>query len=111
MHNAHCYVCHCCRCVSAVAAVVAALVALPTAIAMLAALLVNQYYILGASLRFRPYFEWVPSEANIADLPSRGKVTAMLAIIPHARRVPLVYPRMFHGECDLVQFARSVGLT
>ena len=75
------------------------------------ALLVNQYYIIGASLRFRPYFEWVPSEANIADLPSRGKVTAMLAIIPHARRVPLVYPRMFHGECDLVQFARSVGLT
>ena len=69
--------------------------------------LVNQYYLLGASLRFRPFFElWVPSEANIADLPSRGQFQAMLDIIP-ARRIPFVYPPL---QLALPAFAHSVGL-
>ena len=53
--------------------------------------MVNMYYLLGASLQFRPYFEWVPSEANIADLPSRGRFDEMLAITP-ARRIEFIYP-------------------
>ena len=68
--------------------------------------LVNIYYLLGASLQFHPYFEWVPSEANIADLPSRSRFDEMLAITP-ARRIDFVYPPLGRS---LVAFARDIGL-
>jgi len=34
--------------------------------------MVNSFHLLAASLRLRVYFEWVPSMANVADLPSRA---------------------------------------
>ena len=36
------------------------------------AAIVNAFHLWGAGLRMRPYFDYVPSKANIADLPSRG---------------------------------------
>jgi hypothetical protein len=79
------------------------------------ALLVNQYYLLLASMQARPYFEWVPSAANLSDLPSRESrspksLTQFLDILPTARRVPFVYPAMFDGQADLVRFASSLDL-
>ena len=34
--------------------------------------MVNSFQLLLASLQLRVYFEWVPSEANTSDLPSRA---------------------------------------
>ena len=34
--------------------------------------MVNSFHLLLASLQLRVYFEWVPSEANTSDLPSRA---------------------------------------
>lgn len=38
-----------------------------------AARIVNAFSVRAARLEFRPWFEYVPSAQNIADLPSRGK--------------------------------------
>ena len=35
--------------------------------------LVNVYHMTAAALRARTYLDYVPSKANIADLPSRGE--------------------------------------
>ena len=47
-----------------------------------------------AQLRFRPWFEYVPSAQNIADLPSRGKWARFAEVTAgrKARRVPMVVP-------------------
>ena len=47
-----------------------------------------------AQLRFRPWFEYVPSAQNIADLPSRGKWAQFAEVTAgrKARRVPMVVP-------------------
>ena len=36
--------------------------------------IINAFVLRAASLLFRPWFEWIPSEQNIADLPSRNKL-------------------------------------
>ena len=33
----------------------------------------NGFHLLAAGLRMAAYFDYVPSKANIADLPSRGQ--------------------------------------
>ena len=35
--------------------------------------IVNAYSVMGTGLRARTYFDYVPSKANLADLPSRGE--------------------------------------
>ena len=83
------------------------------------AAIVNQYYLRLASLNACPYFEWVPSEANLADLPSRESRSPLhmeqfLSILPGARRpearISFAYPPFFQGNSDLVAYAREVGL-
>lgn len=83
------------------------------------ATIVNQYYLLLASLNAHPYFEWVPSEANLADLPSRESrspkhMALFLDLLPAARRpearVPFTYPPFFHGRNDLVAYAEAVAI-
>ena len=54
--------------------------------------LVNAFHLLQARLRFRAWFEWVPSAANIADLPSRGAWDEYFAIFPASMRVTTVLP-------------------
>ena len=39
-----------------------------------------------------PYFEWVASKANIADVPSRPKIRQAVLSRVGARLVPLVFP-------------------
>ena len=72
--------------------------------------LFNQYFLQVAALQMRPFYEWVPSKANIADLPSReSRSTANMIefykILPTARR-PRVCAIPFCGEyisCPLVR--------
>ena len=54
--------------------------------------LVNVFHLLQARLRFRAWFEWVPSAANISDLPSRGAYDEYFAAVPGSLRVPFTLP-------------------
>jgi len=40
--------------------------------------MVNSFHLLLAALQLRVYFEWVPSEANTSDLPSRAMETGAM---------------------------------
>jgi hypothetical protein len=42
---------------------------------------INAFKVKQAALRLRCWFEYVPSEQNIADLPSRGAYSRMLEVI------------------------------
>jgi hypothetical protein len=52
----------------------------------------NAFHIMQLTLLCYVWLEWVPSAANVADLPSRGAVKDMLDILPEAVEVPLVMP-------------------
>ena len=56
------------------------------------ATMVNAYHLMGTALQARPYLDYVPSKANIADLPSRRSylIPRMLGahIAPDAMVVP-----------------------
>mmetsp|Transcript_26977 Transcript_26977/g.65084 ORF Transcript_26977/g.65084 Transcript_26977/m.65084 type:complete len:245 (-) Transcript_26977:76-810(-) len=58
--------------------------------------MVNAFHLLAASLRLRVYFEWVPSLANVADLPSRsseaGAMPAYQSMFPSALPGPSFLP-------------------
>ncbi|KAL1530356.1 hypothetical protein AB1Y20_001264 [Prymnesium parvum] len=58
--------------------------------------MVNSFHLLAASLRLRVYFEWVPSLANVADLPSRasepGAMHAYRRLFPDSVSGPLFLP-------------------
>ena len=54
--------------------------------------LVNVFHLLQARLRFRAWFEWVPSAANISDLPSRGAYNEYFAAVPGSLHVPFTLP-------------------
>ena len=41
--------------------------------------MVNAFYLQAAGLRTSVYFDYVPSKANIADLPSRDDIETLLA--------------------------------
>jgi len=79
------------------------------------AALVNPYYLKLASLNAQPYFEWVPSKANLSDLPSRESrspksLIDFMDIVPDAVRVEFVYPPLFYGHHNLVELASTFGL-
>ena len=60
-----------------------------------AARLCNLFHLFAAAIGCSIYFEWVPTKANIADLPSRATMAAMrryLSYFPHSRMLPLVPP-------------------
>ena len=40
----------------------------------------NGFHLLAAGLRMAAYFDYVPSKANIADLPSRGEFSVPRAL-------------------------------
>ena len=54
--------------------------------------LVNVFHMLQAQLRFTPWFEWVPSAANVADLPSRGAYSELEAVAPGSMRIRFRLP-------------------
>ncbi|KAL1499112.1 hypothetical protein AB1Y20_013624 [Prymnesium parvum] len=58
--------------------------------------MVNAFHLLAASLRLRVYFEWVPSLANVADLPSRasepGAMDTYRSMFPSAVQGPSFLP-------------------
>ena len=56
--------------------------------ARLASLAAIQIAALGASV----WYEWVPSKANIADIPSRDTVSSALALLPKAARREFKFP-------------------
>lgn len=43
--------------------------------------IINAFKVKQASLRLRAWFEYIPSEQNVADLPSRGAFARMLEVI------------------------------
>ena len=45
--------------------------------------MVNSFHLLLAALRLNVYFEWVPSEANTSDLPSRELEVGAMALYHH----------------------------
>ena len=60
-----------------------------------AARLCNLFHLFAAAIGCSIYFEWVPTKANIADLPSRATMEAMrryFSYFPHSRVLPLVPP-------------------
>ena len=61
--------------------------------------LVNTFHLLAAALRCQVWFEWVPSKANVSDLPSRGLMDELSAVLKEAlgagadvRRTPFALP-------------------
>ena len=61
--------------------------------------LVNSFHLLQAIMRSNVWFEWVPSAANIADLPSRGAYNEFYGILPTSTHVEFVLPQFqtFNG--------------
>jgi hypothetical protein len=60
-----------------------------------AARLCNLFHLYAAAIGCAIYFEWVPTKANIADLPSRATLEAWrryFSYFPRSRMVPLVPP-------------------
>ena len=60
-----------------------------------AARLCNLFHLFAAAIGCSIYFEWVPTKANIADLPSRATMAAMrryMSYFPGFRSLPLVPP-------------------
>ena len=57
--------------------------------------MVNSFHLLLAALQMRVYFEWVPSEANTSDLPSRAlEAGAMEKYFEY-------FPTSVHGPCSM----------
>ena len=52
--------------------------------------MVNQFHLMMAGMRTRPWLEYVPSLANIADLPSRGKFELLERLGARRVEVPVV---------------------
>ena len=68
--------------------------------------MVNAFFLQLAGLRASVYFDWVPSKANIADLPSRGardELIMALSGVRHApdSRVTLRVPHVGHWMAPL----------
>ena len=53
---------------------------------------VNAVHLAQFALEVRVWFEWIPSDANLADLPSRAEWEEFWAIMPQSVWVPTVLP-------------------
>ena len=69
---------------------------------------VNMFHVQLLSMRSKIYFDWVPSEANIADWPTR--TDKMHLIPPWAVKVPFVLPEPYLFDGDLVEWFTRVQL-
>ena len=58
--------------------------------------IVNAYHLAQFVLGMRVWFEWVPSAANLADLPSRLEYEAFFRYVPDSIWVPTILPS--YGE-------------
>ena len=72
--------------------------------------MVNAFFLQMAGLRAHVYFDWVPSKANIADLPSRDAIPELLAElaglrIAHTESHELVVPGLAEWNADLALWA------
>ena len=71
--------------------------------------MVNAFFLQMAGLRASVYFDYVPSKANIADLPSRGERAALLRELRGLRPAPgaresLHVPHMGHWMAPLARW-------
>ena len=64
--------------------------------------IVNAYHLAQFSLRVRVWFEWVPSEANLADLPSRLEYGEFFSVLPGSVWVPTVLPSLESWRAPLL---------
>ena len=66
---------------------------------------VNAFHVAQFGLDARVWLEWVPSAANVADLPSRMRIHEMMAILPGAVYVPTVLPCLSEWLRPFASFA------
>ena len=66
---------------------------------------VNAFHVAQFGLEARVWLEWVPSKANVADLPSRLLLGRMMELVPGAEYVPTVLPSMHEWLQPLAPFA------
>ena len=66
---------------------------------------------MNAAVRANVWFEYVPSAANIADLPSRGELELLHSERFGAESFPIVWPEVGAWEGKLIElFQKYVGL-
>ena len=63
--------------------------------------IVSVFHIAQFCLRARVWFEWVPSAANLADLPSRLEYDRFLRIVPGSIWVPTILPSLVEWSSSL----------
>ena len=66
---------------------------------------VNAFHLAQFGVRARVWLEWVPSAANVADLPSRLMLDEMMRSVPGAVYVPTVLPSLHEWLLPLSPFA------
>ena len=71
--------------------------------------LVNAYHLAQFLLRARVWFEWIPSEANLADLPSRLEYDEFFRILPGSVWVPTVLPSLQSWLAPLLSMFADMG--
>ena len=64
--------------------------------------IVNAYHLAQFLLGVRVWFEWVPSEANLADLPSRLEYDEFCRVLPGSAWVPTVLPSQGSWSASLL---------
>jgi hypothetical protein len=69
--------------------------------------LCNVFHLLAASLRCSFWFEWVPSGANISDLPSRLYYERYLQLLPRSRWFSCTLPDASTWDAPLRAVLRS----
>ena len=62
-------------------------------------------------MRSKVYFDWVASDANISDWPSRNDKRHLIEDMPGAHQVPLVLPDPYLFEGDLSEWFSKVTKT
>ena len=71
-------------------------------------LVVNAFHLAQFALDARVWFEWVPSDANVADLPSREEWEAFFRILPQSVWVPTVVPPLASWLLPFRSFAEEM---
>ena len=69
---------------------------------------VNAFHVAQFALGTRIWLEWVPSAANIADLPSRLEYARLMRIVPESRWVPTVLPSFDDWRMSFASFAEGM---
>ena len=67
--------------------------------------IVNAFHVAEFASESRTWLDWVPSAANVADLPSRLKFDEMMRAVPGAQWVPTVLPSLHEWLMPFDRFA------